>query len=167
MRRDIPSLELAKRLRESGIASLSITFEAAKTGLGNIGKPGKERRVAFVRPIKLRAQNSKSRSLRLLCGLKAGDRISDRPHQIEPAKGESPFPFERRNARDRLAAKLSFRGGGAISCPAKFIDKESAQLLAPCERGGREWESNPPKTGSRPLPDLKSGRPTGDESLPC
>jgi hypothetical protein len=32
--------------------------------------------------------------------------------------------------------------------------------------GGREWESNPPKTGSRPLPDLKSGRSTGNASLP-
>src|SRR5271169_981912 len=32
--------------------------------------------------------------------------------------------------------------------------------------GGREWVSNPPRTGLRPLPDLKSGRPTGDESLP-
>ncbi len=34
------------------------------------------------------------------------------------------------------------------------------------QRGGRERESNPPRTGSRPLPDLKSGRPTGDDSLP-
>jgi hypothetical protein len=33
-------------------------------------------------------------------------------------------------------------------------------------RGGREWESNPPRTASRPLPDLKSGRPTRDASLP-
>src|SRR5690606_26756973 len=32
--------------------------------------------------------------------------------------------------------------------------------------GGREWESNPPKTVSRPLPYLKSGRPTRDDSLP-
>src|SRR6478672_9971802 len=34
------------------------------------------------------------------------------------------------------------------------------------ERGGRERESNPPRTDPRPLPDLKSGRPTGDDSLP-
>src|SRR5215475_8651600 len=34
------------------------------------------------------------------------------------------------------------------------------------KHGGREWESNPTRTGSRPLPDLKSGRPTGDASLP-
>ncbi len=32
--------------------------------------------------------------------------------------------------------------------------------------GGREWESNPPRTGRRPFPDLKSGRPTRDASLP-
>src|SRR6266571_761388 len=32
--------------------------------------------------------------------------------------------------------------------------------------GGREWESNPPRTGWRPFPDLKSGRPTRDASLP-
>lgn len=32
--------------------------------------------------------------------------------------------------------------------------------------GGSEWESNPPETVSRPLPDLKSGHPTGDASLP-
>ena len=28
--------------------------------------------------------------------------------------------------------------------------------------GGREWGSNPPRTGSQPFPDLKSGRPTGE-----
>src|SRR4029077_593860 len=32
--------------------------------------------------------------------------------------------------------------------------------------GGREWESNPPETGSLPHTDLKSGRPTGDDSPP-
>ena len=32
--------------------------------------------------------------------------------------------------------------------------------------GGREWESNPPGTGSLPHSDLKSGRPTGDDSPP-
>lgn len=32
--------------------------------------------------------------------------------------------------------------------------------------GGGEWGSNPPGTGSLPQPDLKSGRPTGDDSLP-
>lgn len=31
--------------------------------------------------------------------------------------------------------------------------------------GGGEWGSNPPGTGSLPQPDLKSGRPTGDDSL--
>ena len=35
------------------------------------------------------------------------------------------------------------------------------------ETGGREWELNPPKTGSLPHTDLKSGRPTGDDSPPC
>ena len=33
--------------------------------------------------------------------------------------------------------------------------------------GGREWESNPPEAVEQPLPDLKSGRPTGDVSPPC
>lgn len=33
--------------------------------------------------------------------------------------------------------------------------------------GGGEWESNPPRTVCQPLPDLKSGRPTGDASPPC
>jgi hypothetical protein len=32
--------------------------------------------------------------------------------------------------------------------------------------GGREWELNPPRTGLQPFPDLKSGRPTRDASLP-
>lgn len=32
--------------------------------------------------------------------------------------------------------------------------------------GGREWESNPPETVSLPHPDLKSGRPTRDDSPP-
>ena len=34
------------------------------------------------------------------------------------------------------------------------------------EIGGGEWESNPPETGSLPHTDLKSGRPTGDDSPP-
>ena len=33
--------------------------------------------------------------------------------------------------------------------------------------GGREWESNPRRTGRRPSLDLKSSRPTGSVSLPC
>lgn len=32
--------------------------------------------------------------------------------------------------------------------------------------GGREWESNPPETVQPPHTDLKSARPTGDDSLP-
>ena len=32
--------------------------------------------------------------------------------------------------------------------------------------GGRERESNPPETVSRPQPVLKTGRPTGDAALP-
>ena len=34
------------------------------------------------------------------------------------------------------------------------------------EAGGGEWESNPPGTDSLPHTDLKSGRPTGDNSPP-
>lgn len=33
--------------------------------------------------------------------------------------------------------------------------------------GGREQESNLPGTAWRPLPVLKTGRPTGERSLPC
>lgn len=33
--------------------------------------------------------------------------------------------------------------------------------------GGRERESNPPETVSRPQPVLKTGRPTGDDALPA
>jgi hypothetical protein len=43
------------------------------------------------------------------------------------------------------------------------VDNGRLHLL---NEAGRERESNPPRTGSRPLPDLKSGRPTGDESGP-
>ncbi len=32
--------------------------------------------------------------------------------------------------------------------------------------GGREWESNPHRTIGWPTPGLKSGRPTGSDSLP-
>lgn len=37
-------------------------------------------------------------------------------------------------------------------------------MARPARRGfgGREWGSNPPRTGSQPFPDLKSGRPTGE-----
>src|ERR1700724_1856600 len=40
-------------------------------------------------------------------------------------------------------------------------------LMYEQKTGGREWESNPPRTGLQPFPDLKSGRPTRDASLPC
>src|SRR5579864_7684020 len=72
--------------------------------------------------------------------------------------------------RSDLAACLSRRGpctSQRLNSVAGFagsdVDNGRLRLL---QRGGRERESNPPRTGSRPLPDLKSGRPTGDESLP-
>ena len=50
---------------------------------------------------------------------------------------------------------------------ARRSDRRRRRLSAPWrETGGREWESNPPETGSLPHSDLKSGRPTGDDSPP-
>jgi hypothetical protein len=49
---------------------------------------------------------------------------------------------------------------------AYFLITAKSLFAAPFQRGGRERESNPTRTGWRPFPDLKSGRPTGDDSLP-
>ena len=96
------------------------------------------------------------------------DGFGDRAHQVEPAEGKSALPLQRLDALAELAAEVGFRGVGA--CRGRCLQGVEEGRCRSSPRswrcGGREWESNPPRTGSRPLPDLKSGRPTGDDSLP-
>ena len=92
----------------------------------------------------------------------------------------------------RMAACAADRsansGGLLVACAAERADRSArrsaprvirlrassdrsplaSQLFASLRKpdGGREWEFNPPGTVSLPHPDLKSGRPTGDVSLP-
>jgi hypothetical protein len=62
----------------------------------------------------------------------------------------------------------SFGGRGAIRGGLEPIEEPEAPSCHADLRdgGGREWESNPPRTVSQPFPDLKSGRPTRNASLP-
>jgi len=65
--------------------------------------------------------------------------------------------------RERIYALLA-------ACPA--VVTVSVLAIAAIVRagnrsaGGREWVSNPPRTGLQPHPDLKSGRSTGNDSPP-
>ena len=74
--------------------------------------------------------------------------------------------FDIRHAGRHLAAKHGLGRFHVARRGLKVVEKRCRGHLTRRDVGGREWESNPPKTGSRPLPDLKSGRPTGDDSLP-
>src|SRR3982750_2716695 len=56
--------------------------------------------------------------------------------------------------RQSFGGALGFRASGPLGNGGGFC----------C--GGGEWESNPPRTVRQPLPDLKSGRPTGSASPP-
>ena len=59
---------------------------------------------------------------------------------------------------------LPLRPGEVVLLVEAGVDREVHRTPPSHEvhLGGREWESNPPKTAWRPLPDLKSGRPTGE-----
>lgn len=56
--------------------------------------------------------------------------------------------------------------GATNALPATSLQVSDQRSEHSSRPGGGEWESNPPETGSLPRPDLKSGRPTGDDSLP-
>jgi hypothetical protein len=70
------------------------------------------------------------------------------------------------NSRRHLAAKCDLGEINVARRSLKFFGEKRRGYFGGPRFGGREWESNPPKTGSRPPPDLKSGRPTGGDSLP-
>jgi hypothetical protein len=65
------------------------------------------------------------------------------------------------DAADKLLFKL-------VTFGVRFVvwGERRPGHLARCKTGGGEWESNPPETGSLPHSDLKSERPTGDDSPP-
>ncbi len=69
--------------------------------------------------------------------------------------------------------KASSRRSAARAASSRRAIIASAGVIAASLRGasGKVAEEsgsrNPPRTGSRPLPDLKSGRPTRDASPPC
>src|SRR4029077_10809527 len=94
-----------------------------------------------------------------------GDDARDGAHEVEPADREGALLLQRLGARRDLAAEIGL-GRLGVGGGARQRIEERCHRAFP-EAGGRERESTPPRTGSRPLPDLKSGRPTGDDSLPC
>src|SRR4029450_1895624 len=89
-------------------------------------------------------------------------------HQAETPEGEATLPLQALDARRRLATVRRLGGSGIVRRGLEHLQewRGGAHRRAPSEAGGREWESNPPRTVSRPFPDLKSGRPTGDASPP-
>src|SRR5215475_968543 len=97
---------------------------------------------------------------RRFLAVRANDRVYQALHQVDAAKGEGASLLERGDRRGRLASKRSL-GSLRVACIRdKILNKRMRYHRAPREDGGREWESNPPKTGSRPFTDLKSERPT-------
>src|SRR5579875_37738 len=88
---------------------------------------------------------------------------------MNPAKGKGAFALQHGQSFFDFPAECSLGSGSSISFrlerrkqPIHGISHEVFPRA-----GGREWGSNPPRAGLRPLPDLKSGRPTGGVSLPC
>src|SRR5262249_3603175 len=58
------------------------------------------------------------------------------------------------------------RPRGFLEAVEIFADRLALHREVSREDGGREGESNPLRTVSRPFPDFKAGRPTRDGSLP-
>ena len=85
---------------------------------------------------------------------------------FDASSGEGALLFEGCNPGRRIAAERRLGSFGIVRRRLQRVKKGEHRHSALRKFGGREWESNPPKTGSRPLPDLKSGRPTGDDSPP-
>src|SRR5690606_29043703 len=93
----------------------------------------------------------------------AGDNLF---HQVETAKRKSALLFVLPHLYGNLPSVFFFAGTGRASRTFEIgeIAGQTAHDALLFRFGGREWESNPPRTGSRPFPDLKSGRPTGDDA---
>src|SRR6185295_1480985 len=125
--------------------------------------------LAVARPAKLGAQDRKAAGDRQFLALRSRHGIRDRPHQAETPEGEGPLALKALDALGRLATVRRLGGGSFIRRGFESLKewRNRAHRRAPSEAGGREWESNPPRTVSRPFPDLKSGRPTRDVSPPA
>src|ERR1700681_2882032 len=125
-------------------------------------------RLAVARPAEFRPHDRKGIGDRDLLAVRGGGGVGECPHEIEPAIGEGALVLEILDALGDFAAERSF--GHIRLCRGflQLIEKRSGRRnhRALLEDGGREWESNPPRTDSRPFPDLKSGRPTGGASPP-
>src|SRR5262245_54023990 len=166
----VPGLELLQSLLHRRSRHIFRRREIVEHRLGN-GCETRQHvraRVAVGLPTEPGAQHRKRVRDRDLFALARGDRAGHRAHEVESPECESPLPLQGRDVMRRLAPVLSLgdlrpRRGGLESVE-KGHGGERHRAVPKC--GGREWESNPPRTGSRPLPDLKSGRPTGDASLP-
>src|SRR5215472_2354666 len=160
MRFAIPRLESGKRAKNIGRRCYLLN-DRRKTGKDLLRDRHETRehfgsRIALVPPAELGQHGRRCGGHRDLLAFRRGDGFGDGAHEIEAAMREGAF-----------AANVAF-GLSAAVCRKLECFKKGGRRFHPAlpERGGREWESNPPKTGSRPPPDLKSGRPTGDASLP-
>src|SRR5215472_10225501 len=171
MRFAIPRLESGKRAKNIGRRCYLLN-DRRKTGKDLLRDRHETRehfgsRVALVPPAELGPHGRRCGGHRDLLAFRRGDGFGDGAHKIEAAMREGAFALKRFDAFGPFAANVAL-GLGAAACRKFERIKKGGRRFHPAlpERGGREWESNPPKTGSRPPPDLKSGRPTGDASLP-
>src|ERR1700677_4861020 len=79
----------------------------------------------------------------------------------------TPFRAGRCDRDHTPARQASFaRQAASLPSSGRAVGYGDLRPTAPRGVGGREWESNPPETGSLPHTDLKSERPTGDDSPP-
>src|SRR5579871_2390461 len=167
----VPFFEIRERLAD--IRQCLVLFlrrEPHEHRLGDWREARQHRRARLVvaRPIEFRAHDGERTGDRDLLAFRGGRGLGERAHEIEPAVGEGALVLDGLEARGDLAAEIGFGRFGLGRGLFQLIEKNGGggDHRALREGGGREWESNPPRTGSRPLPDLKSGRPTGDASLP-
>src|SRR5262245_47350585 len=123
-------------------------------------------RRTVIAPTKLQPQRCICRSDGVLLVGGGCDDFINASHEIEPAPGKGPLAIQVLHSRGNLPPERLFGVGGLVSSAFQRFEKITGQR-ARLKFGGRERESNPPRTVSRPLPDLKSGRPTGDDSLPA
>ncbi len=112
-------------------------------------------------------------ALRCFDRLRRLGRLHQRAHEIQPSESSCPLRLQALggrgcSARRPIRAPAPLRRlfvSDRMTASAKVVMAEDT--IAGLREWRREWESNPPRTGSRPLPDFESGRPTRDASPPC
>src|SRR5262245_58248674 len=177
MRFAIPRLESGKRAKNIGRRCFLLN-DRRKTGKDLLRDRHETRehfgsRLAVVPPAELGPHGSRCGGHRDLLAFRRGDGFGDGAHEIEAAMREGAFALKRFDAFGPFAANVAL-GLGAAACRKFERVKKGGRRFHPAlpERGGRERESNPPKTGSRPPPaasthSLQMAAPSCPANMVC